>query len=233
LSEDVAIDARGCHDDLAIRDKGPVPAGAPAAKAAASTPTAIPPAPPASQVAPSRPTLRPDESAQTSEAILVDRDQVDEVRARLYEQNLDPGAADSPEMDEALRAFQKKTGLPETGVPTRGVLQHLREAEPLKPWGAIVFSTAANRWGMSWGRPLRRQALDEATSRCGSDRCTRRMSFFGTRCGAFALSSRSWSITWRNGGERARQAALEECAKGGSVCRLVGAVCADGSERAN
>ena len=110
-------------------------------------------------------------------------------------------------------------------------LQGLREADSLRPWGAIIVTGDAKRWGMSWGRPSRRQAVDEAKARCGSDQCTRDLAFFGKRCGAFALSSQNWSVSWRDGGAIARKTALGECAKGGQGCRLIGAVCADGSDR--
>ena len=175
----------------------------------------------------------PDKSPRKIDTVLGDPALLEEMRDRLYEQNLDPGAVGSSEMVAAIRKFEKQAGLPDGGQPRDSVLQGLREADTLRPWGAIVFATEAGRWGMSWGRPLRRQALSEAKSRCGSDRCTQEMSFFGKRCGAFALSSRSWTITWRNGGDQARKAALHDCAKGGEACRLVGAVCADGSDRTN
>ncbi len=68
-------------------------------------------------------------------------------------------------------------------------------------------------------------------ARCGSDKCVAELSFFGHRCGAFALSARSWAITWRTDETLTRRAALESCEKGGAPCRIIGAVCADGSGR--
>ncbi len=57
------------------------------------------------------------------------------------------------------------------------------------------------------------------------------LSFFGGRCGAFAISAESWSLVQRETIQRAKQAALDECGETGKSCRVVGAVCADDSGR--
>jgi hypothetical protein len=57
------------------------------------------------------------------------------------------------------------------------------------------------------------------------------LSFYGSRCGAFAISDESWSLIQRDTVAQARKAALDECSKAGKSCRIIGAVCADGSGR--
>jgi hypothetical protein len=162
---------------------------------------------------------------------LADPDLIEEARDRLYEQNLDPGPAGSAAMREAIRKYEGEADLPSVEVPTAGLLDSLRTARTKKPWGAIVVSNDVKTWGMAWGAPTRREAMAVAKTRCGSDRCTRAVSFFRGQCGAFAVSTRSWSIIWRGDAAASRQAALDDCAKRGAACRLIGAVCADGSEK--
>jgi hypothetical protein len=111
------------------------------------------------------------------------------------------------------------------------LLQALRDAPPLKPWGSIAYAEGGKRWGMSWALDSRREALAEARRRCGADNCTAAISFFGHRCGAFAVSARGWSITWRDDAALARQGALDVCGQHGPTCHIVGAVCANGTER--
>jgi hypothetical protein len=54
---------------------------------------------------------------------------------------------------------------------------------------------------------------------------------YGTRCGAFAISGKSWSQVHREGAERATEAALDECGKTGKSCRMIDAVRANGTGR--
>lgn len=78
-----------------------------------------------------------------------------EVLERLYELNFDPDLSDNGAASEATRLaiqqFEQQTGLPLTGVATMGLLQRLRAAGALKPWGAIVYGKDSNKWGMAWG----------------------------------------------------------------------------------
>lgn len=165
------------------------------------------------------------------ETKLKDPELLDELNERLFEQALDPSSPGTGKTEEAIRAYEKRAGLPTVGYPTEGTLRSLREAASLKPWGAIAFSAKFGQWGMTWASPTRRQALAVAKSRCASNSCEQAVSFFGRRCGAFALSPKGWSMTWRVGGEVSRKAALDECGKHGETCRIVGAVCADGSDK--
>jgi hypothetical protein len=84
---------------------------------------------------------------------------------------------------------------------------------------------------MSWNHSSRRAAIDDARNKCGANKCPMELSFYGSRCGAFAISDESWSLIQRDTIQHARKAALDECGKAGKSCRIIGAVCADGSGR--
>jgi hypothetical protein len=161
---------------------------------------------------------------------------LDEVKDRLYERGFDLGANLQQSMVAAIRTYEKENGLPDAEQPTKGLLQSLRGAVSLQPWGAITVAFVAGRvtrWGMSWGAPTRREALAIAKSRCGSDQCNQDVSFHGKSCGAFALSSRGWSARYAAKGGMAKDSALEDCTRRGGRCRIIGSVCADGSEKTN
>jgi uncharacterized caspase-like protein len=157
-----------------------------------------------------------------------------EIRDRLYELNFDPGPFDGPMNDDtrrAIREFEAKSQLPETGQPTEWLLRRLREVGALKPWGAIVYDRVTNKWGMSWDRVSRKDAVNSARSSCGGSQCAAEISFFGNECGAFAHSSSGWAIVARTDIQRSKQAALGDCRNHGRTCRIVASVCADGTER--
>ena len=142
------------------------------------------------------------------------------------------GAARQQERHAARdRKFQEKSSMTPTGEATEGVLTRLRKMDDLKPWGSIVYGPDSNKWGMSWNHASRRAAVDDARKNCGASKCPIELSFYGTRCGAFAVSGKSWSLVQRDTVQRAKEAALDECSKTGKSCRIIGAVCADGSGR--
>lgn len=118
-----------------------------------------------------------------------------------------------------------------TGEATEGVLTRLRKLDDLRPWASIVYNPDGDKWGMSWNHMSRRAAVEDAQNSCGASKCPKELSFYGKRCGAFAISGKSWSLVQRETVERAREAALDECGKTGKSCRVIGAVCADGSGR--
>ncbi|WP_442894613.1 caspase family protein [Bradyrhizobium sp. AZCC 1588] len=155
-----------------------------------------------------------------------------ELSDRLFELNYDPEPLDSKNgMRLAISKFQEKARMTPTGEATEGVLTRLRKMEDLKPWGSIVYGPESDKWGMSWNHSSRRAAIDDALQNCGSSKCPIELSFYGSRCGAFAISGKSWSLVQRDTVQRAREAALAECGKTGKSCRIIGAVCADGSGR--
>jgi hypothetical protein len=155
-----------------------------------------------------------------------------ELSDRLYEHNFDPEPLDSRNgMRLAIGKFQEKSNMTPTGEATEGVLTRLRKLDDLKPWGSIVYDSDGDKWGISWNHNSRRAAVDDARKNCGTAKCPVELSFYGTRCGAFAISGKSWSLVQRDSVQRAREAALDECGKTGKSCRVIGAVCADGSGR--
>lgn len=155
-----------------------------------------------------------------------------ELSERLYEHNFDPELPDSRGgMKLAISKFQEKSRMVPTGEATEGVLTRLRKLDDLKPWGSIVYGIDGDKWGMSWNHASRKAAVDDARSNCGAGRCSIELSFYRTSCGAFAISGKSWSLVQRETVQRAKDAALDECGRTGKSCRIIGAVCADGSGR--
>jgi hypothetical protein len=75
--------------------------------------------------------------------------------------------------------------------------------------------------------------VEDARSNCGSAKCPIELSFYGNGCGAFAVSGKSWALVQRDSVQKAMNVALEECGKTGKSCRIISAVCADGSGRQN
>jgi hypothetical protein len=155
-----------------------------------------------------------------------------ELSERLYERNFDPEVPDSKNgMKLAISKFQEKINLPPSGEATEGVLTRLRKLDDLKPWGSIVYGSDSNNWGISWNHKSRKAAVEDARSNCRSGNCPIELSFYGNGCGAFAISAKSWSLVQRDTVQRAKDAALDECRRTGKPCRIIGAVCADGSGR--
>ena len=196
-------------------------------------------------VAPSAPTspqaaLTPPSASQLSSSLRPDPDRIPikdvtllrELSDRLYEHNFDPEPLESKNgMRLAISQFQAKSSMTPTGEATEGVLTRLRKMDDLKPWASIVYGPDSNKWGMSWNHASRRAAVDDAIKNCGSSKCPLELSFYGSRCGAFAISGSSYSLVQRDTVQRAKDAALDECNKTGKSCRVIGAVCADGSGR--
>jgi hypothetical protein len=155
-----------------------------------------------------------------------------ELSDRLYEHNFDPDAPDSKNgMKLAISKFQEKSSITPTGEATEGVLNRLRKLDDLKPWGSIVYGPDSDKWGILWNHTSRKAAVEDARSNCGAAKCPIELSFYGTRRGAFAISGKSWSLVQRDTVQKARDVALDECGKTGKSCRIIGAVCADGSGR--
>lgn len=159
-----------------------------------------------------------------------------ELQERLYELNYDPGPLDGQigeRTREAVREFQAQSQLDKTGTATLGLLRRLRNLGGLKPWGAIVYSSSRENWGMSWNHTTRKAAVKEAQSSCGdaAHACEAELTFFGTECGAFAHSDKGWAIVARNSIDQAKAAALDDCKAQGGDCRIVATVCADGADQ--
>jgi Caspase domain/Domain of unknown function (DUF4189) len=194
------------------------PAAAPAPRVATA------PSPPPSSADP----LRPDpDFVPIKDAALLR-----ELSERLYEHNFDPETPDGKDgMKLAISKFQEKSSMAPTGEATEGVLMRLRSMDDLKPWGSIVYGPDNDKWGISWNHASRKAAVEDARSNCGASKCGVELSFYGTRCGAFAISGKSWSLVARDSVQKAKDAALDECGRSGKSCRIIGAVCADGSGR--
>ena len=192
-------------------------------------------APAASQIA-----VAPQQQPNLADALRPDPDFVPirdgallrELSERLYEHNFDPEQPDSKTgMKLAISKFQEKSNLAPSGEATEGVLLRLRKMGDLKPWGSIVYGPESDKWGISWNHTSRRAAVEDARSNCGTGKCSIELSFYGTGCGAFAISGKSWSLVQRETIQRAKDAALDDCGRTGKACRIIGAVCADGSGR--
>ncbi|WP_322516427.1 caspase family protein [Rhodopseudomonas palustris] len=165
-------------------------------------------------------------------APLTDADELRELRDRLYERNFDPEEPDGKAgLRTAIAKFQEKAAMPQTGEATEGVLARLRQSDELRPWGSIVYDPDNEKWGISWNHASRKAAVSDASGKCGGAPCKVELSFYGKRCGAFAVSAMSWSLVDRDSVQAAKDAALSACGKSGKPCRVIGAVCADGSGR--
>jgi hypothetical protein len=174
---------------------------------------------------------RPMALAPDQKVVIDDPALLREVRDRLYELNFDLPSANAGDMKAAIQEFEAQSKLPKTGEITQGLLTRLRDIGGLKPWGSIVYDKNAGQWGMAWDHPSRKEAVANARAQCKTAQCSAEISFFGTSCGAFALSSASWSIVSRDDIQKARQGALDACGKRGKACHVVGASCADGTAR--
>jgi hypothetical protein len=192
--------------------------------------------PPEAQAGPqvaAAPTLRPETlRADPDRVPLKDSALLSELSERLYEHNFDPETADGrSDLTRAITKVQEKMAMAPTGEATEGLLLRLRKMDDLKPWGSIVYGPDTNKWGMSWNHGSRRAAVADARGNCAGAKCPIELSFYGNRCGAFAISDKSWSLVQRDSVQKARDVALDECGKAGKACRIIGAVCADGSGR--
>jgi hypothetical protein len=118
-----------------------------------------------------------------------------------------------------------------TGEATEGVLTRLRKMDDLKPWARSSTAPTATNGDVLESFLAARGRRRCACKNCGSSKCPLELSFYGSRCGAFAISGNSYSLVQRDTIQRAKEAALGECNKTGKSCRVVGAVCADGSGR--
>ncbi len=184
------------------------------------------------QVAAAQPLASETLRADPDRAPLRDPALLGELTDRLYERNYDPEGADGRDgLTRAITKLQEKIAVAPNGEATEGLLLRLRRMEDLKPWGTIVYGPDGDKWGMAWNHASRRASVADARGNCGSAKCPVELSFYGNHCGAFALSDKSWSLMERDSVQKARTAALDECNKAGKGCRVVGAVCADGSGR--
>lgn len=153
-----------------------------------------------------------------------------EVRERLYELNYHPNKPDETTgLRRAITRFQQKAELPQTGEATEGLLARLRQAPRLGPWATIVYDPQKSKWGAAWNHKSRQSAVADARSRCQGAECPVELSYYGRRCGAFAVSGASWSLVDRDTIDAAIEAAMSSCAKPGKPCRILRAICADGS----
>ncbi len=170
-------------------------------------------------------TLRPDPDRIPIKDTMLLR----ELNERLYEHNFDPDDKDGTKA--AIAKFQVKADMTPTGEATEGVLTRLRKMDDLKPWGSIVYGPDEGKFGIAWGYETRRAAVEAARANCGSGSCPKELSFYGSRCGAFAISGKSWSLLERATIEKAKAAALDDCGKTGKSCKIEKAFCADGAGR--
>ena len=120
-------------------------------------------------------------------------------------------------MKVAVTEFEEQSRPAGTGEATQGSAGRLRDIGGLKPWGAIVYDKDAGKWGMSWEEPSRKNAVEQRATNAAPQNVVIEISFFGTSCGAFALSSAGFSIVSRDDIQKAKQAALDDCGKRGKA----------------
>lgn len=91
-------------------------------------------------------------------------------------------------------------------------------------WGAIAYSYATGKYGLSYDYPTQAQAINSAVERCKAPDC-KAVVWFENGCGAFArgTNTRGWGIGQTRA--LAEERALAECRKGGGGCRIVAWAC--------
>jgi serine/threonine protein kinase len=169
-------------------------------------------------------------SPESDNLVLTDPQLLAEIKERLYELNYDPDDGNDVSLRRAIVDFEIQNQLPQIGKPTQRLLVELRRARSVQPWGTIVYSRNANKWGMSWNNPSRKQAVVAARSSCAGQ-CAIEASFFGANCGALGSGDGIWSIVSRATIEDAKQAVIAECRQKRKACQIVAAVCASGAGR--
>ena len=175
---------------------------------------------------------KPLETEPQQRLVITDPGLLREVHDRLYELNFDPGSASADGLKVAIAEFEAQSNLQRTGEVSHGLLSRLRYIGGLKPWGSIVYDKGEGKWGMSWDGPTRKTAVASAREQCKGAKCPYEISFFGTSCGAFALSTAGhFAIVSRDDIQKAKRAALDDCGKHSKACKIVGASCADGTGR--
>jgi peptidoglycan hydrolase-like protein with peptidoglycan-binding domain len=170
---------------------------------------------------------------------------IKEVQERLYNLNYPITSISgklTPEVTEAIRAFQGKLGEAMTGELTETQLAKLRQVEPSKAWGAIA-AVKGGRFESISQMPTRRDAEARVLLGCrtsGSPDC-KIFSVAGKQCAVAASftvqgegekSAVRISISRQNGLSTAELAALAACNKqpqSQGRCQIVSRLCADGS----
>lgn len=170
-------------------------------------------------------------ASEADTVVLTDPQLLTEIKERLYELNYDPDDGNDASLRQAIIDFESHNQLPQVGKPTQKLLTELRAAQPLRPWGAIVYARNANKWGISWSNISRRQAVASARSSCGDSQCTFEVSFFGNSCGALGSGEGAWAIASRRTVDEAKQAVTSECREKHKECQITAVVCAGGGSR--
>ncbi len=156
---------------------------------------------------------------------------IKDMQRKLYELNYEPGRPDGKmgsNTRQAIRAFQADVNLPADGNLTRGLVNRLRQAGTLNPWGAIVYQPSSGSWGMAWGEVSRAEAIVAAQKSCGGS-CEKELTFYNGLCGAFAYGANGWALSSRTSIKQTREQTLSSCKAKTKDCKILAAVCAGGS----
>lgn len=98
-------------------------------------------------------------------------------------------------------------------------------AEPVTGrWGAIAYSYATGKYGLTYDYATQAQAINSAVERCKAADC-KAVVWFENSCGAFSRGTRAYG--WGIGQTRAlaEANALAECRKRGGNCGIVAWAC--------
>ena len=114
---------------------------------------------------------------------------------------------------------------PANAQPNKAELTNAQpaNAQPER-WGAIAYSTATGRYGLTYDFPTQAKAINASVVKCGARDC-KAVVWFVNSCGAFAKGS--GASGWGIGRTRAdaEEKALAECRKHGGACRVVAWAC--------
>ena len=181
-------------------------------------------------------------SVAVAQDIVTDPDLIRQAQEIMYNLNYDFGAPDGvngPTTRKVIRTLQKKLGHPETGDLTIRLLQELRQQKIPSTWGAVSGAVDGG-WGAVWNYKTRKAAERKAAELCRSKskkKC-RVLAIYDRQCAAAyhwdGKSKWGWRGSSGNDMKIAKRDALADCRSNRSEavpCKLMTAVCADGSHK--
>ena len=177
-----------------------------------------------------------------AEDIVTDPDLIRQAQEIMYNLNYDFGVPDGvngPPTREVIRTLQKKLGHPVTGDLTERLLKQLKEQKIPTTWGAVSGAVDGG-WGAVWNYKTRKAAERKAADLCKakSKKKCRVLAIYDRQCAAAYHWDGKKKWGWRgssgNSMQIAKRDALADCRANRSEavpCKLMTAICADGSHK--
>lgn len=96
---------------------------------------------------------------------------------------------------------------------------------PIDSYGAIAYAPDAQDWRMRWQAVDARRAREQALADCANADCQIVLEFGPGQCGTLALGEGGFAVGQADTPAAAEAAALKECQRTGSTCRVAAAEC--------